>query len=184
MNFNLMYILEGVVIASLLLLKGLMWRWEADHRQTQIQECRTLSIAAVHPNYPSIRKAYKFTFERILFIVTFLNMFIILFSLANEFMLEAPYYYVLSNEVNILLGFFAMFILLAFLSLVIFNGFFPHLRIFPMFMHKKYPIYYIFFNAIFIMVIITFYQNSTAPYILGAMLVINVVVLAIWQPYP
>ena len=39
----------------------------------------------VHPNYFSLRKAYKFLFERIFFVLAFMAMFLIMFSIANEF---------------------------------------------------------------------------------------------------
>ena len=38
---------------------------------------------SLHPNYSGIRKVYKFIFERIFFVLAFMGMFIIMFSVAN-----------------------------------------------------------------------------------------------------
>ena len=94
-----------------------------------------------------------------------------------------PLYYVVSSGINILFALLAGVILVGFLSLILFNAIFPHLAIFPMFMDKKYPIYYTIFNLTFIIVLISFYDGDSVPYILGAMLLINMVVLICWRPY-
>ena len=138
----------------------------------------------VHPSYFKIKTVYKFIFERIFFVLTFMSMFVIMFGIANEFLVAEPPYYVVNADANILFALLAGVILIGFLSLVVFNAIFPNLGIFPMFMSRKYPIYYILFNLSFIVVLLSFYDVTACPYILGGMLLVNIIVLIIWRPYP
>ena len=138
----------------------------------------------VHPNYSGIRKVYKFIFERIFFVLAFMGMFLIMFSVANEFTQPDPLYYVLSSNINILFALLAGVILVGFLSLILLNGVFPQLGLFPMFMDRKYPIYYTIYNLAFIVVLISFYDGTSAPFILAGMTVVNMIVLICWRPYP
>ena len=93
-------------------------------------------------------------------------------------------YYVLNSSINIALALLAVSILVGFLFMVILNGIKPKIGIFPMFMHLKYPIYYTVFELIFILVLIGLNSNSIIPYVLGGLLVVNMIVLIIWRPYP
>ena len=72
-------------------------------------------------------------------------------------MSASPLYTVLPSSLNIFLSLVAAIILIAFLFTVIFNGLFPGLGIFPMFMHLKYPIYYACYNMLFITILIGFH---------------------------
>ena len=72
---------------------------------------------------------------------------------------------------------------MGFLSLILFNGLYPNLNIFPLFMDKRYPIYYTIYNLTFIVVLISFYDADAVPYFLAGMLVVNMVILICWRPY-
>ena len=72
---------------------------------------------------------------------------------------------------------------MGFLSLILFNGVFPKLGIFPLFMDKRYPIYYTIYNMTFIIVLISFYDAISVPYILAGMVIVNIMVLICWRPY-
>jgi len=111
-------------------------------------------------------------------------MFLVLFALVVQYTLGTTMVYVVSNQFNGLLSIVAVVIILGFLTIVIINGLFPKLRIFPMFMDSRYPVYYTLYNLAYIIIIIGTYKLNAVPYILAAMTVINIIVLAIWRPYP
>ena len=50
-------------------------------------------------------------------------------------------------------------------------------------MDKRYPIYYTIYNMTFIIVLISFYDAISVPYILAGMIVVNIIVLICWRPY-
>ena len=75
-------------------------------------------------------------------------------------------------------------IIFGFLAMVIFNGLYPQMRIFPMFMDPRYPIYYTLYQLLYIAIIISFHNTSGFPYALLALTITNLIVLAVWRPYP
>jgi hypothetical protein len=111
-------------------------------------------------------------------------MFLILFSVACEFVQPDPLYYLFTVDLNIFLSLVAGFILIIFLATVVFNGLFPKLKILPMFMHLKYPVYYATFNLILALTLVSFYDKVATPYVVIGMVVVNLLVLLVWRPYP
>lgn len=111
-------------------------------------------------------------------------MFLVLFGIACEFVQPEPLYYIFNKDVNMFLALVAGLILLVFLAAVVFNGVFPRLGILPMFMDRKYPVYYSIFNLVLILVLIAFYNSTATPYVFGGLVLFNFLVLLIWRPYP
>lgn len=85
---------------------------------------------------------------------------------------------------NGFLSILACVVVIGFLTMVIINGLYPRLRIFPMFMDQRYPVYYTLYNLLYISLIIAFYKEESIPFILAALTLINLIILAIWRPYP
>lgn len=67
--------------------------------------------------------------------------------------------------------------------MVLINGAFPSIKIFPMFMNAKYPIYYVIYNSSFIILISFLYNQKWILFILIGMAIGNLIYSLIYQPY-
>ena len=140
-------------------------------------------MSDIHPNYMTIKTVYKFLFERLFFLLAFLTMFLVIFSLANEVTTGDPDSYVANTQANTFFAIIAGILTLGFLTLVVVNGIYPSIFIFPMFMHPKYPVYYAIYNSGLILVLISFHEQTATPYALIGLVLANIIVLTCWKPY-
>jgi len=85
-------------------------------------------------------------------------MFLVLFALVIQYIMQTTIGIHLPTKTNGFLSIIAVVIILGFLTMVIINGLYPRLRIFPMFMNQKYPVYYTLYNLLYISLIIAFYK--------------------------
>ena len=111
-------------------------------------------------------------------------MFLVIFALMAENTTSDPPYYLMDSQLNTFLSIVAAIIVFCFITTVIINGCFPSTGIFPMFMDKRYPVYYTIYNLTFIAVLISLYSSKATPFILAGMSLLNIVVLSYWKPYP
>lgn len=176
--------IEGAVILFILALKAVMLKFEKDQTIEQANYQSRVPMSTIHPNYRLIKKIYKFFFERVFFLLTFMNTFLVIFSIANEITLNDSTDQVATTSANTFFSLVAGIIVLGFLFMVIINGFYPKLNIFPMFMNTKYPVYYVFYNSVLMAIIMSFYNQKATPYVLAAATIINLVILIYWKPYP
>jgi hypothetical protein len=86
-------------------------------------------------------------------------------------------------EFNLLLCGIAICILITFLSMVILNGVYPSIKIFPMFMNPKYPVYYVVYNSTFIILVSFLYSQMWILYILFSMGLCNLIYSLVYLPY-
>lgn len=113
-----------------------------------------------------------------------MNMFLIIFGVAVQMSNLVPGYFMTITELNLLLCGIAICLLITFLAMVIMNGLFPSIRIFPMFMNHKYPVYYVIYNSAFIILISYLYTQKWLLFVLLAMAILNLIVLLCYLPYP
>ena len=78
----------------------------------------------------------------------------------------------------------AIFIALIFIVMVAINSIYLKINIFPMFMNKTYPFYYVTYTTIFIVLISFLYAKTELLYVLTGMTAANLIILSIWAPYP
>ena len=78
----------------------------------------------------------------------------------------------------------AMCLLILFTTMVIFSGLYPQLHIFPFFMEKRYPVIYLIYTIIYIMLIAFLNAYSYILYMLFLMTLCNIIYLAFYRPYP
>lgn len=138
----------------------------------------------IHPFYYRIKKVYKFMFERIMFLSLFSNIFLIVFGTAAQLSYQTPDYTMIVSQINLLMSGFAIFMAIIFLVMVSINSIYPKINLFPLFMAKNYPAYYVVYTSFFIIFISFLYTQSNLIYILIIMTGINMIVLLMWAPYP
>jgi hypothetical protein len=112
----------------------------------------------VHPNYKNVKKAYKIIFERIFFVAGFWCMFLVLFATVIQYTMSASLNFLAPSKMNGFLSILGVVVIVGFSAMVIVNGLYPRLRIFPMFMKQRYPVYYTLYNLLYISLIIAFYK--------------------------
>lgn len=112
-----------------------------------------------------------------------MNMFLIIFAVSIQFSDLQPAYLEMGGQLNFLLCGVAISILVTFLTMVIINGCYPIIRIFPMFMNEKYPVYYVIYNSTFIFLISYLYPQKWVLFILLIMAIINLIYSIVYQPY-
>jgi hypothetical protein len=67
--------------------------------------------------------------------------------------------------------------------MVILNGIFPSIKVFPMFMNPKYPVYYVVYNCTFIILIGYLYSQKWMLYVVLAMVFCNLIYTLVYAPY-
>jgi hypothetical protein len=137
----------------------------------------------VHKGYRNIKKVFKFLFERVFFLLCFMNMFLIIFGVGIQLSNLKQGYLMLVPEFNLLLCGIAVCILITFLAMVIMNGIYPSINVFPMFMNNRYPVYYVIYNSTFIILVTFLYSQAWLLYALLGMTICNLIVLLIYLPY-
>lgn len=93
-------------------------------------------------------------------------------------------YSVVNSQINTLSAALAMCIIAVFLVMVVVSGLYPKSKIFPFFMNLKYPVYYVIYNTFFIIFLAYLHIYSPLIYIMAAMILINLIVLLLYKPYP
>ena len=168
----------------MVVLKLIMFKFEQDRANEEREFNRKIEMEEVHKSYFKIRKVYKVIFERVFFLLCFMNMFLVVFGVAVQMSNLVPGYLMAQPEFNLLLCGIAICLLVSFLAMVIMNGLFPSIRLFPMFMHHKYPVYYVIYNSAFIILISYLYTQKWLLYCLLGMAVLNLLILLCYLPYP
>jgi len=113
-----------------------------------------------------------------------MNMFLVIFAGSNQMSNQRGDYLSLNAEFNLLFAGIALFILITFLAMVILNAVYPSHNIFPMFMHKSYPLYYVIYTATFITLLAFLYSQTWMIFILLGLTGLNLIVLLCYKPYP
>jgi hypothetical protein len=111
-------------------------------------------------------------------------MFLVFMSVGVQLSSMLQDYSVVNSQVNTLSAALAMCILAVFLVLVVISGLYPKSRIFPFFMNHKYPAYYVIYNSTFIMLLAYLYVYTALIYVIAAVILINLIVLLLYKPYP
>lgn len=93
-------------------------------------------------------------------------------------------YSVVNSQINTLSAALAMCIIAAFLAMVVFSGLYPNSRIFPFFMNRKYPVYYVIYNTFFIIFLAYLHIYTPLIYIMAGTILLNLIVLIVYKPYP
>jgi len=63
--------------------------------------------------------------------------------------------------------------------MVIINGIYPKLDIFPMFMDKKYPCYYVIYQSTFIILLTFVYTQKWMIFVMAAFTAVNLITLVV-----
>lgn len=111
-------------------------------------------------------------------------MFSILFGTATQLNDQSASYIVLKKEFNLLFCGISIALTITLLTMVIVNGIYPQIGIFPFFMKKGYPPYYAVYTSTFIMLTAFVYTQTFIIYTLLSLTFVNILVLAVWRPYP
>lgn len=122
-------------------------------------------------------------FERILFLVAFMCMFLIVFALMLQLTDMSSDYILVSKEFNMLAAIIAIAILATMTCGVILNGCFPSILLFPMLMKQYYPPVYFIYQSTFIFLLAFDYTQEYVLYILLAMSFLFLVYNAVHRPY-
>ena len=138
----------------------------------------------VHKNYYSFKKAFLFIFERIFFILAFMNMFLVFMGVGVQLSSMLQDYSVVNSQINTLSAALAICIMAVFLVMVVVSGLYPNSKIFPFFMNHKYPIYYVIYNTFFIIFLAYLHVYSPLIYIMAGMILLNLIILLVFKPYP
>lgn len=112
-----------------------------------------------------------------------MSMFLVMFAVGVQFSRLQPAYYMISTQINEMLCGVAICIMVTFLAMVIMNGCYPVIRVFPMFMDEKYPVYYVVYNSTFITLITYLYLNTWVLYLLLLMAIGNLIYSLTYTPY-
>lgn len=112
-----------------------------------------------------------------------MNMFLLMVSTGIQLSNTRQRWALYTPELNLLICAISIFILITFLTMVLVNGIYPSIKIFPMFMHPKYPVYYVIYNSAFIVLISYLFSQAWILYILITMAIINLIVLLNYSPY-
>lgn len=127
---------------------------------------------------------FNFAFERVLFAIVFLSMFLIIFALMLQLTDMAPDYLLMSKEFNLFGAGVATAILITMICGMILNGCFPGILLFPMLMKQYYPPIYFIYQSAFIFVLAFNYTQEYTLYVLAAMSAIFLVYNMAHRPYP
>lgn len=141
-------------------------------------------MSALHPNYFALRRAYKFTVERIWFVLLGLGMFMIIFAMGVQLSGDSPAYYVLPKPLNLFLCAIALIILVTGLIMIVVSTLYPSTRIFPIFALPQYVLAYFVYQTFFVMLATFMYRQSWALYLLVTMAVLHIVYVVCMRPYP
>lgn len=112
-----------------------------------------------------------------------MNMFLVMFAVGVQFSSLQQAYNMMTGEFNLLACGVAICILVTFLSMVIINGYYPVIRLFPMFMKENYPVYYVVYNSTFIFMIAYLYTKTWVLYFLLLMAICNLIYSMTYMPY-
>jgi uncharacterized protein YqhQ len=111
-------------------------------------------------------KVFNFAFERILFLVAFMCMFLVVFALMLQLTDMNSKYTIMSKEFNLLSSIIAIAIIITMICGVILTGFFPTILLFPMLMKQYYPPFYFIYQSAFIFLLAFDYTQQYVLYIL------------------
>ena len=175
-----MFIILLVVIAVLVVLKAKQIYHERKAESITDDEDSIKN----EEKWEKTTKIFNFIFERILFVVGFLCMFLVIFALMINLTDMSADYTLVSKELNLLGAGVAIAITGTLLCAVIINGIYPGTLLFPMLMKQYYPPIYFIYQSTFIFVCAFLYTQEYILYILGGMSVLFLIYNAIHRPYP
>lgn len=180
LSYNAMYILLVLVVMLCCILKAKQIYHEKKIGKFSHEE----EEAKNEDKFKRVTTVYNFVFERILFVVGFMCMFLVVFALMLQLTDMSSDYTLMSKEFNMLGAIIAIAVISTLTCAVILNGCFPGTLIFPMLMKQYYPPIYFIYQSTFIFVLAFDYTQEYVLYILAGMSFVFLVYNMIHQPYP
>ena len=123
-------------------------------------------------------------FERVLFVVGFMCMFIVIAALMVQITDMSADYQMMPKELNMLAGGVAIVIIGTLLCCAIINGIYPPTLLFPMLVKQYYPPIYFIYQSSFIFICCFMYTQEYILYILAFMSLAFMIYNIAHRPYP
>ena len=180
LSFNIMYILLGVVVIACIILK--LRQTLLESRAEKITDEREFEYNEV--KWEKTTKNFYFVFERVLFVVGFMSMFLVIAATMIQITDMSADYTLVSKELNMMGGGIAIAVIATLLCAVIITGIYPNTLLFPMLLKQYYPPIYFIYQSTFIFICAFMYTQDYILYILAAMSFLFLIYNAVHRPYP